>query len=169
MAKDPAVLWYPGDWISGTHGMTLEEKGAYMELLMMQFNRGHMTTHMIGQVVGQVWGQIKHKFLVDNEGNWYNERLDIEKEKRKSFTNSRKNNLTGKNQYSKNGHMSNHMENVNENRNTNGSIVKGIKFDENFEKVFLSDGSSQLLGNEQKVLASGGDIYPSTIIKGSIY
>ena len=167
MAKDPAMLWYPGDWISGTQGMTFEEKGAYMELLMFQFNNGHMGDHMIGRMVGQLWGQIKHKFKVDENGLWYNERVDLEKEKRKSFTNSRKNNLQGKNQYSKNGHTTSRMENVNGNINT--IIIKGISFDENFEFVNLSDGSQQKLGFDQRVLAKNGDIPPSTIIKGSIY
>jgi hypothetical protein len=50
MSKDPAFLFYPNDYIGGTMGMTFEEKGAYMELLMLQFNRGHMTTHMIGHM-----------------------------------------------------------------------------------------------------------------------
>jgi hypothetical protein len=97
---------------------------------------------------------------------WFNERLDLEKEKRKLFTNSRKNNLQGKNQYSKNGHTTSRMENVNENRN--GSI-KGISFSENFEFANLSDGTKQKLGSEQKLLAETGGITPSTIIKGSIY
>ena len=44
MGKDPAFLFYPGDYLSGTMGMTFEEKGAYVELLMMQFNRGHVTS-----------------------------------------------------------------------------------------------------------------------------
>lgn len=178
MAKDPALLWYPGDWVSGTQGMTFEEKGAYMELLMMQFNRGHMTDHMIAQEVGQLWGQINHKFLQDTEGFWYNERLDLEKNKRKSFTFSRRNNLEGKNQYSKTGHMDNHMENENININKNGRYKlnggvgenkKGVRFDENFDKVFFDDGSWQSLGSEQKILAEGGDISPVTIIQGSIY
>ncbi len=60
MSKDPAFLFYPGDYIAGTMGMTFEEKGAYMELLMMQFSRGHMTSHMIDQVVGQLWDKINH-------------------------------------------------------------------------------------------------------------
>ena len=46
MGKDPAFLFYPNDYIGGTMGMTFEEKGAYMDVLMMQFNRGHMTEHM---------------------------------------------------------------------------------------------------------------------------
>lgn len=36
MTKSPAFLFYPGDWLGGTLGMTLEEKGAYMELLILQ-------------------------------------------------------------------------------------------------------------------------------------
>ena len=128
MAKDPAFLFYPNDWIGGTMGMTFEEKGAYMELLMMQFNRGHMEGHMIGQVVGQMWDKIKTKFVQDAEGKWYNVRLEEEKNKRKSFTDSRKNNLTGQNQYTKKsghkkGHMTSHMEDENENVNNNINIV----------------------------------------------
>ena len=115
--KDPAFLFYPGDWLSGTIGMTFEEKGAYLELLMVQFSRGHMTDHMCGQVVGQVWDKIKFKFKQDSEGLWFNERLDIEKERRKKFVDSRKNNKKGKNQHSNNGHMTTHMTDHMENRN----------------------------------------------------
>ena len=115
MSKDPAFLFYPGDWLGGTLGMSLEEKGAYIEVLMLQFNRGHMTSHMVGQVVGQIWDKIQHKFVKDEKGLWYNERLEEEKNKRKSFTHSRKNNLKGNNQHTKKeenkiGHMTSHME-----------------------------------------------------------
>lgn len=121
--KDPAFLFYPNDYIGGTMGMTFEQKGAYMDLLMMQFNRGHMTNHMIGQVLGQtggqLWDTIKDKFILDDEGRYYNQRLEIEQNKRKQFTDSRKNNRNGKNQYTKkegqvNGHMTSHMVNRNE-------------------------------------------------------
>jgi len=120
MAKDPAFLFYPNDWLGGTMGMTFEEKGAYMELLMLQFNRGHMTKDMIGRTVGQLWVNIKDKFKEDSDGCFYNERLEVEKEKRKAFSESRRNNRKGVNQYTKNkqtksGHMTSHMENVNEN------------------------------------------------------
>jgi uncharacterized protein YdaU (DUF1376 family) len=120
MAKDPAFLFYPNDYIGGTMGMTFDEKGAYIELLMLQFNRGHMTSHMIGQTVGQLWDKIQDKFKKDDKGLWYNERLDEEKAKRKAFTDSRRNNRDGKNQYTKEkkgGHMTSHMENVNDNVN----------------------------------------------------
>ena len=114
MAKDPAFLFYPNDYIGGTMGMTFEEKGAYMELLMMQFNRGHMTTHMIGQTVGQIWENIQNKFSQDEKGLWYNKRLEEEQMKRKAYSDSRRNNIEGKNQHTKKvGHMTPHM--VNEN------------------------------------------------------
>ena len=112
MAKDPAFLFYPNDYIGGTMGMTFEEKGAYIELLMLQFNRGHMDGHMIGQCVGQLWNSIQSKFIQDEQGLWYNERLDIEKAKRKAFSESRRNNIKGNNQHMK-GHMTTHMEDVN--------------------------------------------------------
>lgn len=139
MAKDPAFLFYPNDYIGGTMGMTFEEKGAYMELLMTQFNRGHMTSQVIEQVLGhtfgRLWVTIKDKFIIDGQGLYYNERLDMEKSKRKNFTESRRNNVLGKNQHTKTdghkpsdmtkhigGHMTSHMEN--ENINENKEIIK---------------------------------------------
>lgn len=131
MGKDPAFLFYPGDWLGGTVGMTFEEKGAYMELLMAQFTRGHMTEHMIGRMVGHHWDILKDKFVQDKDGLWYNQRLEDEKEKRKNFVNSRKNNIKGENQHTKtkknnahmNGHMTSHMENRNEDVNDNDNYI----------------------------------------------
>lgn len=124
MSKDPAFLWYPNDYMGGTMGMTFEERGAYVHLLMMQFNRGHMTSHMIGQEVGHLWDKLQDKFTQDENGLWYNVRLESEIEKRQGFVKSRYNNLSGTNQYTKkeadndahmDGHMTSHMENVNNN------------------------------------------------------
>jgi uncharacterized protein YdaU (DUF1376 family) len=144
MAKDPAFLFYPNDWLGGTMGMTFEEKGAYMDLLMLQFNRGHMTSHMVGQVIGQleaeVQAEILAKFKIDANGLYYNTRLDIEVEKRKTFIQSRNNNILGKNQYTKSnghmeahmsGHVTSHMENENEDVN---NFLLGSKIKEYWEK-----------------------------------
>ena len=156
MAKDPAFLFYPSDWIGGTMGMTFEEKGAYMELLMMQFNRGHMTTHMIGQTVGQLWENLKDKFVKDEFGLYYNERLESEKEKRAKYSESRRNNIKGENQYSKSknlfkktehmrghmeGHMTSHMVNGDINRNINKK-EKGVQGEK--EKKSVKKYSVQL-------------------------
>jgi uncharacterized protein YdaU (DUF1376 family) len=136
MSKDPAFLFYPNDYLGGTMGMTFEEKGAFIDLLMLQFNRGHMTTHMIGHTIGQLWDKIKDKFIQDDNGLWYNERLDMEKERRKTFTESRRNNVLGKNQHTKNiekesahmtTHMIGHMENVNIDINNKDLFINNIK------------------------------------------
>lgn len=133
MAKDPAFLFYPGDWLGGTMHLDFESKGAYMELLMLQFQRGHMTLDMIGQVLGQrfgqIWPKIKDKFRTDGAVYW-NERLKIEKQNRIDYVNSRKNNKKGTNQHTKKedkkrGHTTKHTtgrmededENVNELKN----------------------------------------------------
>ena len=143
MAKDPAFLFYPNDYIGGTMGMTLEEKGAYIELLMLQFNRGHMTKHMIGQTIGQLWDKISDKFEKDQNGLYFNRRLEEEQEKRKNYTKSRKNNILGINQYTKKsenqlGHMTSHMENVNENKNTDSNSTNIIPEFSDFKNYALS-------------------------------
>lgn len=98
MAKDPAFLFYPNDYIGGTMGMTFEEKGAYIELLMLQFNRGHMSLHIIQHMIGDIWDKIKDKFVQDENGLWYNKRLESEKTKRQNYNESRRNNRNS-NQY----------------------------------------------------------------------
>lgn len=133
--KDPAFLFYPGDWLSGTIGMTFEEKGAYFELLMVQFSRGHMSNDLCTQVVGKLWDKVKFKFNQDDEGLWYNERLDIEKNRRKRFVDSRNNNKKGTNQHKSethvkahtSGHMTSHMENRNINIDLNNNINESVK------------------------------------------
>ena len=93
MAKDPAFLFYPGDWQLGTMHMTLLEKGAYMELLMLQFARGKFTEaqakHMLNGSFDLVWATVKDKFKFE-DGFYWNQRLLEEKEKRKKFTESRR-------------------------------------------------------------------------------
>lgn len=101
MAKDPAFLFYPGDWLGGTMAFTRSHKGAYMDLLMAQFNGGHMSVQDIKIILDgdfdTMWeSKLKSKFKQDQDGRYYNERLEKEKLSRKKYTESRKRNL-GKN------------------------------------------------------------------------
>jgi uncharacterized protein YdaU (DUF1376 family) len=133
--SDPAFLFYPNDYLGGTMGMTFEEKGAYIELLMMQFNLGHLQESKILKMLGsssELWESIKLKFVIDENGLYYNKRLEYEQIKRRKYSESRRNNKMGKNQHSKSGHMLGHMtthmighmENENENRNKDININK---------------------------------------------
>jgi len=94
MAKDPAFLFYPGDWLMGTLGMTLEEKGCYMELLVMQFNKGKFSIQQAKRTLNgcfdSVWPTLVHKFVCEGD-LYYNVRLQAEKDKRGKFTESRRN------------------------------------------------------------------------------
>lgn len=153
MSKDPAFLFYPNDYVGGTMGMTFEEKGAYIELLMLQFNRGHMTSQMIGQTVGQLWDKIQDKFIKDDQGLYYNVRLEIEKKKRQGFVKSRHNNLSGNNQYTKKeghikGHMTSRMENKDVNENNN--IRKGVGKKKPFIKPSLVEVEEYFVANGYK-------------------
>lgn len=88
MAKTPAVLWYFNDWHGGTITLTRLMKGCYMELLHAQFNSGHLDLEEIKTVLGKdfsLWGTLSKKFSIDDEGKYFNVRLD------KEINNSKKN------------------------------------------------------------------------------
>ena len=134
MAKDPAFLFYPGDWQGGTMHMTHLEKGCYLDLLMLQFNRGKFTEaqakHMLQSSFDLVWSTIQEKFICEN-GLYWNQRLATEKEKRSKFTESRRNNATKeKEDKPSEKHMLKHTdkrmedENINENKDVNVIEIK---------------------------------------------
>lgn len=100
MAKDPAFLFYPGDWLGGTMTFSRSHKGAYMDLLMAQFNQGHMDLQDVQTILANdfdsMWeSKLKNKFKQDPEGRFYNEKLEEEIVRRKKFTKSRRDNLSG--------------------------------------------------------------------------
>lgn len=76
MAKDPAFLFYPGDWLGGTMGMTFEEKGAYLELLVMQWNCRRIAKDDAIRLVGNaLWQKLAGKFFHDKDG-FFNKKLE---------------------------------------------------------------------------------------------
>ncbi len=122
MAKDPAFLFYPGDWNLGTMHLTILEKGAYIELLILQFAKGKFTKaqakHMLNGSFDLAWPSISDKFNTDGTFFW-NERLQVEKEKRQKFTDSRRSNGSIRKEPKKDDkHMLKHMEDENENENS---------------------------------------------------
>ena len=129
MAKDPAVLFYSGDFLTGCADLTMEERGQYITLLCLQHQKGRLSEKTIRLSVGSVSVDVMAKFLKDEKGLFFNERMENEAEKRANFTESRRiNGLQGgrpikekpygkpkKNHMDK--HMGNHMGNENENEN----------------------------------------------------
>lgn len=132
MAKDPAFLFYPGDWLGGTMGMTFEEKGAYLELLVMQWHCRRIAKPNAIRVVGlELWQKISAKFSEDKEG-FYNKRLELEVIKRKQHAekqsiNAKKRWNSSNKNYVCDG-IANAMPLENENINRNeDEIIKGVQ------------------------------------------
>ena len=92
MAKDPAFLFYSADFIIGTSFMTDEQIGKYVRLLCFQHQTGHLSEFFMLQVCKTKDEIIFSKFKVDDQGLYYNERLDLEVKRRTSYSESRRNN-----------------------------------------------------------------------------
>lgn len=84
MPKDPAFLFYTKDFLSGVSDLTMEERGQYITLLCLQQQKGHLTEKAIKIAVGNAAADVMAKFRQDSAGLWYNERLELEIEKRAS-------------------------------------------------------------------------------------
>jgi len=143
VAKDPAFLFYPGDWLGGTMGMTFEEKGAYFELLIFQFNCGAFSEAQAKQVLSICSASVFHKVIqkFSKNGNLYfNKRLAEEIEKRKKFSESRRNNAKSKklpeSTPKKDKAYAQHMEDENENRIESKDNNVKESFDEKFLSAF---------------------------------
>lgn len=148
MGKNPAVLFYTSDFLSGTILMNYEDKGRYISLLCLQhqiYPDRIPENHMIS-VCLSLDNQAAKKFIKDEKGYYYNERMEQEIKKRISFCESRSNNKSGrpeKKSYdsthdkSHDNHMLLHMENDND--NDNKDIKKRIKEDKELREKQISD------------------------------
>ncbi len=84
MKKD-SFLFYPGDYMGGTLHFTLEQHGAYLLLLILQYNNGPFSEGQAMQMLGadfkNVWSVVGEKFVNNGELYW-NERLQRELKKK---------------------------------------------------------------------------------------
>lgn len=95
MAKDPAFLFYTSDFTTGTQFFSDEQVGIYIRLLMAQHQHGHLSEKQVSIICKSYDKEVLSKFAKDDEGLYYNERLDIEISKRKTYSDSRRNNRKG--------------------------------------------------------------------------
>jgi hypothetical protein len=96
MAKDPAVLFYTSDFLTGTFTMNYEQRGKYITLLCLQHQQGFLTDEDLKNILEDTDMKIFSKFEKLSDGLFYNIKLKIESERRKSYTESRRNNRQGK-------------------------------------------------------------------------
>lgn len=140
MAKDPAVLFYTSDFLSGTMLMRNDQVGKYIKLLCIQHQQGHLSEEDMLEICGSYDERIFSKFVKDENGLYYNVRMEVEANKRRAYIESRSNNRKGnKNEDMKehmkkdmnedvSNHMTEHMENenINENVNKDINVIKDI-------------------------------------------
>ena len=85
MSKDPAVLLYTSDFLSGCQDLTMVERGQFITLLCLQHQKGYLTAKIITLTCGDnVSKDVLDRFNQDENGNWFNKRMDTEIKKRKS-------------------------------------------------------------------------------------
>ena len=115
MAKDPAVLFYTSDFISGTLTMSHEQRGKYILLLCLQHQNGKLSEREMLKICGEKDEDIWCKFYQE-DGYFYNKRMLLETEKRTKYSESRRNNRAKKEDNICKTYDT-HMENENENEN----------------------------------------------------
>ena len=116
MSKDPAFLFYSSDFLTGTLLMSMEQKGKFITLLCIQHQKGHLSQKDMLHICGSYDEDVFTKFQKDEQGKFYNIRLEEEVDKRKAYSESRRNNRKKKEDMN-NTSLSyvEHMENENEN------------------------------------------------------
>ena len=83
--KDPAIVFYTSDFMVGVSNLTMEERGQYITLLCLQHQLGHLSKKMIHLNVPNISEDVMKKFIQDEDGNYFNVRLQYEIEKRSKF------------------------------------------------------------------------------------
>lgn len=163
--KDPAFLFYSSDFLSGTMLMTDEEIGQYIKLICLQHQKGHLKEKDILNICKTHNEEIFSKFKIDEEGNYYNERLETEINKRKAYSESRRNNRKKKeekttyeedmknicNSYEE--HMENENININKNiiKNNSKKDSKGKKEE---EKIHFADFVTMTNAEYEKLVST---------------
>jgi uncharacterized phage protein (TIGR02220 family) len=95
MAKDPAVLFFPNDFIASTALWNNSDVGLYIRLLCYQhINDGIAPDDFAAQCAGSE--KVMAKFRLHENGRYYNDRMLAETTKRKSYSESRRQNVASR-------------------------------------------------------------------------
>lgn len=145
--KDPAFLFYSDNFLSGTMFFTDEQVGKYIRLLCAQHLTGHLRENHMIFICKSYDKDIWEKFKKDDDGLYFNERLDDEISKRRKYSESRANNKKGKIKDHKNTSKSYEKHMGNENENGNMDLTYSLNID--FE--FFWNEYDKKVGNKEKL------------------
>ncbi|NCD06417.1 MAG: DUF1376 domain-containing protein [Spirochaetia bacterium] len=89
MNKDPAFLFYSSDFYIGVAGLNMEERGQYISLLCVEHQQGRLKEKTICSTLGikslDEITDVMKKFIKDEDGLYYNQRLEVEAQKRDTY------------------------------------------------------------------------------------
>lgn len=125
MSKDPAVLFYTSDFISGTLTMSDAQRGKYIILLCLQHQQGLLTEDDMMNICKTYDEKIFKKFIKTEAGFYYNERMKMETDRRKKYSESR-----SKNRKNISKSYVNHMETITINENKKRNVFKKPNIEE---------------------------------------
>jgi len=144
MAKDPAVLFYTSDFLSGTFTMDNEQVGKYIRLLCLQHQKGKLSEKDMLSICKAYDNEIWDKFKVE-DGLYYNERMFNETIRRQKFSESRRNNAKSPKKESIREAYAEHMETETENRTIT------INEDINIDFEWFWNEYDKKIGEKQKL------------------
>lgn len=95
--KPPAFQFYADDFLAGTVTMNFVQRGLYITLLCIQWNKGFVTPDDIADLVGDgtaiaqpLANRVLAKFKTMPDGNYQNERLEQERKKQEIYRENRR-------------------------------------------------------------------------------
>ncbi len=144
MAKDPAVLFYTSDFLSGTFTMDNEQVGKYIRLLCLQHQKGKLSEKDMLSIWKAYDSEIWDKFKFD-DGLYYNDRMYNETIRRQKFSESRRNNAKSPKKESTSEAYAKHMETETENRTIT------INEDINIDFEWFWNEYDKKVGDKQKL------------------
>lgn len=102
MAQPPSFPFYPADWVLGTLTFTLAEDGAYLRLVMHQWNAGSVPGDDLSAVAKilrvserearVLWKVVSTKFVRGDDGQWRNARLEKQRDEKVRYHEAKRTN-----------------------------------------------------------------------------
>ena len=95
--KPPAFQFYADDFLAGTVTMNFTQRGMYITLLCIQWNKGYVTADDIADLIGDGTAiaqpsanRVLAKFKLLPDGNYQNDRMEQERKKQDIFRENRR-------------------------------------------------------------------------------
>jgi len=90
--KDPAFLFYSSDFLTGTYFLNDTQVGKFIRLLCFHHQKGRLTKDHMLKICLTYDKDIFDLFTQDENGLYFNERLESEVDRRKKYSESRRSN-----------------------------------------------------------------------------